>query len=421
MVMASSLALVACGCGAPDEAASTGAWVGTVTTEGDVTTVVNQPGSVWGEVELVEELSIGELGGDDRYVFSGVRAVTASDDRIFVLDSLEGIVRVYDMSGAHLFDIGREGDGPGEFRQPWAIGLSLEPRFMVRDVGQGRLHVFSVNGEFLDDWRAPGGAPTTMADEGFAYVYTRLPAEPDGSPFRWGMVAVGPGAPERTIPFPSFEHERPLLQVERQMIELSMMQARNQGLSFSVADVPFAPNPQWALASDGTMIWGESDRYRFLVRRLDGSVTRVEKAEEPVPVDADEGRWYRDRLTRFWREMVPEFVWRDEVPRTKPAFVALMPDRDDRVWVLRELAGVPLAGCDPNPDDFSGFIERPCWRQPYVLDGFGADGRYLGRIRVPDETRVDLPPFIAGDAMITVAEDAAGTIMVKRYRLVRPG
>ena len=44
-----------------------------------------------------------------------------------------------------------------------------------------------------------------------------------------------------------------------------------------------------------------------------------------------------------------------------------------------------------------------------------------GRIRLPEGTRVDVPPFADGDTMITVVEDTAGAIMVKRYRLVLPG
>ncbi len=58
------LAVVAC---APQESATDtdGTWVGTITTEGNVTTVVNESGSVWGDVELVEEASIGVLDGDD--------------------------------------------------------------------------------------------------------------------------------------------------------------------------------------------------------------------------------------------------------------------------------------------------------------------------------------------------------------------
>jgi hypothetical protein len=170
------------------------------------------------------------------------------------------------------------------------------------------------------------------------------------------------------------------------------------------------------------MISGEGDRYRFDLERLDGEVVHVEHAAKPVPVDEAERRWYRDRLVHFWRQVVPEFVWSDEgIPAMKRAFMSLTPDRGGRIWVLRELAGVPLAVCDPDPGDFRGFLEEPCWHQPLALDGFGPDGRYLGQIQVPPGTRVDVPPFFDGDTLISVQEDEAGAIMVKRYRLVMAG
>jgi len=418
----SVIAFLAGACGQDSPTDAGGTWVGTITTEGNVTTVVNESGSAWGgTATLVEEASIGVLDGDDPYVFSQVKAVAASDDRIFVIDSLDRIVRAYDMSGVHLFDIGRPGDGPGEFRRPWAIGVSLEPRVLVRDLGQRRLHVFSLDGELLDDWPAAGGGPTTIADEGFVYVYNRLSTDAADAPAGFGMVAIGPDGAAEQIPIPAFEHQRALVPVDRRFIEVGMMQAINQGLPFSVADVPFAPEPQWALASDGTLIWGESDVYRFATKGLDGGIMNIELAVDPVPVGGEEWRWYRERLTHFWREVVPEFVWEGAMPDAKPAFTALTPDGDGRVWVLRELACVQLAGCEPDPDEFSGFLERPCWHQPFVLEGFDADGRYLGRISVPETTRLDIPPFIAGDTVIMVVEDEAGTIMVKRCRLVLPG
>ena len=113
-----------------------------------------------------------------------------------------------------------------------------------------------MDGELLDDWPAGGGGPTTIADEGFVYVYNRLSTDAGDMPARFGMVALGPDGAGEQIPIPAFEHQRVLVPVDRRFIEVGMLQAINQGLPFSVADVPFAPEPQWALAGDGTMIWG---------------------------------------------------------------------------------------------------------------------------------------------------------------------
>ncbi len=60
------------------------------------------------------------------------------------------------------------------------------------------------------------------------------------------------------------------------------------------------------------------------------------------------------------------------------------------------------------------------------FDVFGSDGRFLGRVDAPDEMvdqilRWARTPHFAGDRVTAVAIDDAGTIMVKRYRLVLPG
>lgn len=50
------------------------------------------------------------------------------------------------------------------------------------------------------------------------------------------------------------------------------------------------------------------------------------------------------------------------------------------------------------------------------------DGRFLGELDVPDEVNLRLAlPRARGDTVIASTYDEAGTNMVKRYRLVRPG
>ena len=87
----------------------------------------------------------------------------------------------------------------------------------------------------------------------------------------------------------------------------------------------------------------------------------------------------------------------------------------------RRVHGERLDGCDPDPEEFDGYVTRPCWRQPYGLDAFGADGRFLGSFELPAEIRIDIEPYIRDHLMLALAEDTAGAIMVKRYRLVLPG
>lgn len=56
-----------------------------------------------------------------------------------------------------LHDLGREGGGPGEYKQPDGLTVLPDGRVLVRDPGNARITVYSPMGDFLEDWRHPAG------------------------------------------------------------------------------------------------------------------------------------------------------------------------------------------------------------------------------------------------------------------------
>jgi len=154
VVAASLLALSLTTCASQEDAAGDdGTWVGTITTEGGVTRVVNESGSVWGGTALlVEELSIGVASGADEYMFGSIDAIYADDERIYVADSQVPMVRVYDHDGAFITNIGRRGEGPGEYSYPGPITAAADGRVFVLDARHARVNVYAPDGEPLDTW-----------------------------------------------------------------------------------------------------------------------------------------------------------------------------------------------------------------------------------------------------------------------------
>jgi hypothetical protein len=66
--------------------------------------------------------------------------------------------------------------------------------------------------------------------------------------------------------------------------------------------------------------------------------------------------------------------------------------------------------------------DAPCWTDTTLLDVFDVEGRYLGPVEVPVGMRSSPAVLhVRGNQVVGVVEDEAGTIMVKRYRLVLPG
>ena len=126
--------------------------------------------------------------------------------------------------------------------------------------------------------------------------------------------------------------------------------------------------------------------------------------------------------TAAGKEDDPSFSWTGPaIPDQKPFFADFYPDYSGRIWVRTHAPSRREEECTENP--MPGEPLMRCWRPRSGLDVFGADGRFLGDVEVPDGWGNS--PFFGNyfrdDIAIKVVVDDAGTIMVKRYRLVLPG
>lgn len=76
-------------------------------------------------LRLTEVLRVGVLEGPEEYQFARISAVKeGSDGGIYVLDSRLHTLRVFSSTGEFVRQIGREGDGPGEFRFPYLLAAA---------------------------------------------------------------------------------------------------------------------------------------------------------------------------------------------------------------------------------------------------------------------------------------------------------
>lgn len=247
------LPLVACSGSSPPESRE---WRGERSVNGGVTTVRTLSGSVWqGTARLVEEASIGRPEGDEAYLLANVTDLYLDSGRIYVLDVGVPVLRVYDEQGNHLFDAGRSGDGPGEFRNPRSVAVHpLDGRIFVRDGQGGRINVYAPDGPFLERWPLRSNfntsTPFTMTYDGRLFTYTVLNLGADVEEWEGGYVLCGPqGAPPDTLRQPVFDFDpRPWQIVGRSEDE--------NGQNTTVNNVPFAPTEVYALAPDGSVLAG---------------------------------------------------------------------------------------------------------------------------------------------------------------------
>lgn len=110
------------------------------------------PGSVAAEVSESTKartirrplFTIGELDGNDNQIFGQIRSIQVdSSGNIYVLDDQSLNVRWFDREGKHRGTAGRSGGGPGEFKEPIALGLDEAGRVQVLDVALRRISTFA--------------------------------------------------------------------------------------------------------------------------------------------------------------------------------------------------------------------------------------------------------------------------------------
>jgi len=389
-----------------------GAWSGDVTTEGDTTTTVNRSGSVWGGMaELVGEASIGSDDSSEEYLFGRIRDLTSDGERIYVADSQVAVVRVYDLEGEHVMDIGGRGEGPGEFIEPKGVGITADGRILVQDDMGRRISVFAANGTFVESWDRQWAGSVydgrfTVGPDGHAWIYEALGSDPDRDDREYGMRRYGPeGRTEEAVPRPEFEG------AETPHVTLEI-----DGRTMAVAPVPFATQAHWTMGPDRTLVAGSADEYRFEIRHPDGTRTVVERLIDPVPVDPEEWEARKSSITASFRERSPGWTWNgpEAPPESKPFFERLYLARDGRVWVARQRESERRPDCEDEPDGL------PCWLPRYQFDVFGADGRFLGSAHLDEYLRTDIWPWIRGETVILAVLDEVGNVLVKRYRLVVP-
>lgn len=411
---AAALVLVAAACGAPGEISdSDGTWVGTITTEGDVTTVVTESGSVWGgTARLVEEVSIGVEAGADEYMFGRIEGVAATNDDIYVIDVQLPRVRRYDRDGVFVGDLGGAGQGPGEYTQPALITLGSDGRVYVYDWGTRRTLVYGSDDAPLETWSHDAGFCCVwpiFVDDGLLWMLTY---EVDRATRKelWGIGAFGAEGPAGP------EYRLREIEVETQRLE-----AGDRTLQ-----MPFSRAFTWTTAGPGRFLAGANDRYRFEVQ-LRGETTRVvERHWQPVPIRPEHAEWERKATIARGRRYDPGWNWDgDGMPTTHPPFGTLIAAANGETWVVRDGPSEPVADCDEDP-----LVDRPesaprlpaCWKRTFFLDAFDAEGRFLGSLPLPEEIRYpdSRRLKIDGDRVVAVTEGDDGVIRVKRYRLVLP-
>ena len=105
-------------------------------------------------IELIEDLVIGRDDDPDYAFYQPSGLAVDSEGRVYVLDSGNHRVQVFDQSGSFVRTMGRRGEGPGELSRPSHIAIAGE-RVVVADRGNGKLSFWDLSGVHIRDVSLP--------------------------------------------------------------------------------------------------------------------------------------------------------------------------------------------------------------------------------------------------------------------------
>jgi hypothetical protein len=304
---------------------------------------------------FAQELAIGHEE-DPNYALTPVSgfAVSPRHRLVFVAQRQDAHLRVFDFDGRFIRAIGRRGDGPGEFRRPFAVGVLGDTIWTADYRQEGWFHFFTLDGEPIRSERMPpleppyigaAGAdrpvPGGGALRGSTVVASEHPDVLDYPIFR----TAADGALAATLPGWGMAVAPLIIHYEVSLARRSVPQTTIAIPPFSVAAwTDFAPDHRSIVRVDHTA-GGAGGVIELRVTRIgiEGdtlAATTLPLPPRPIPTHVRDSLFDRD-VRRLAGELRDEGRARRElgalrVPDSYPPVRGVVVGHDLRVWLQLE-------------------------------------------------------------------------------------
>ncbi len=335
-------------------------WGGTIEVVDAVTVVKNPKEPMYGEdvFSLEEEFSIGETEGREEYLFSEIRHLAISEDEsIFVLDSKEDHIKVFDKEGKYIKTIGTPGQGPGELDRPSSICISQNELVVLE--GARRFSVFSLEGEFLK------------------HISTKETWALGASMDSVGNIVLTEGVMD-----PEYFHYK----VKKVDVNMNLLCeiAKTPAPDARTGINPFMPFAYWRIDEDDNIVFGYPKDYEIQILNPDGKVIKKIKREyDPVEVTEQEEKERAE-------DSPPQIKY--IFPKYHSAYYRFFLDDEGRIFVQT--------------------WEKIEDEEIYYHDIFDSNGKYV--VKIPLRMR---PIICKKNKLYSIEEDEEGYQYVKRYKV----
>lgn len=346
-------------------------WQGTETKDADGVVHVLSPAAPSDGNKTVELKELWRIGGDtdDEDQIFGLISKILTDDKgdLYALDSQLSEIKVFSPEGEYLRTIGREGEGPGEFRGAQDMFFLPSGNIAVLQVFPGRLVVLKPDGEPADDHSLPS------ADEGgFVLLYRGGGAVGTNLVLSIGINHFAEGV---------FDQQRQVVAIDDKGAIQQTLHSEKRTLTMSS---PIFGESEWSsfdrvwtVGEDGlAYIPTEWNKYQIKVCDGSGAVHYIERAYEPRKRTGEEKDRWQKIYDEFTKRQVPNSTWKIE--DNDRDIAQIFPRKDGSVWVLSSRG--QLDAPEETVGVFDVFDAKGHFRQQVTLKGDGdpmRDGYFI--------------------------------------------
>jgi len=337
-------------------------WKGSMTKEGDVIVVKNpsEPLYKGNILAFKEELSFGGAEAKPGESFAEIGQILLDEkENIFVLDSKDANIKIFDKAGKYLKTIGKKGQGPGELSQPERISLfKRKKELMVFEGTRRQLTYFAADGKFLRShstgkMRGIMGKVDSVGNIIMTEIIINIPE------MRYGLK--------------KFDEKMNLI------AELDSVKVAVDPKIMN----PFMPYPYWEIADNDNIVYGFSGTYELQIFNPQNKVIRkIKKEHDPVEVTEED----RKRISKTSLPYGMKF----EGSNTYPAFAEFYINSQGHIIV--------------------GSWRRDKDGKARFFDIFDTEGRFLACQAIKGSVFA-----WKGNKLYSAEEDEEGYQVVKRY------
>jgi hypothetical protein len=351
-------------------------WKGTIEEVDGVTVVKNPDNPLYsGDVfNIEEELAVGGADANGEFMFSRIALDVDDKGNLYVLETKDVEIRVFDENGRHIFSFGKKGQGPGEMMRPTSVGFQITPQneIMLYDPPSQRYIFFSLDGKYLRRI-----STTTLGT-----VLNPVTLNSRGE-----FIA-------QTVPPPMYDKELKIFDSDFSTLKV-ITTLKNP--PWNQSEIPvLEPSIIYDVSQEDNIIWGSSDKYEISVLNPEGElIKKIIKDYNAVEVSEDYKKrvieLYESRLQRNYISQM-KFIF----PKYFPAFGSITIENTGRLFI----------------ETYEEVKDRTGY---HYFDVFNPEGIYIAKIPLKTE---HVNTYIwKKSKLYTIEEDEEGFPVVKRYKV----